>query len=130
MIRRALGWVPRALGHPLNTVVGLALLVYLVVFPLAGIAVSSNSELIGGNFTNAVSYLGASIAAGASVVGLHESRKHRAEDREHRKTEAEHREAERAASARRERHLAQIRAHLAAARHLHAPIDDPKDDPE
>lgn len=75
---RWLGWVPRALGHPLNTLAGFALLAYLVVLPLAGVAVSTDSELIFGNLTNVVSYVGASIAAGASVVNLHEHRAHRA----------------------------------------------------
>jgi hypothetical protein len=69
--------IPHWLGSKVNTLIGLALFVFLVALPLIGIHVSDHAELIGGNFTNVAGYLGASIAAGASVVNLHEGRSHR-----------------------------------------------------
>jgi hypothetical protein len=108
--RRALGWVPRALGHPLNVALGLVLLVVLVVLPLAGVNLSTGAQLVGGNFMNAISYLGASIAAGASVTHLVEGRKHRADERKHREQQT--------------RHLTAIRAHLTAGRPAQPPRGD------
>lgn len=119
--------IERLLASRTNRLLALGLFAYLVVLPLAGVHVSTGAELVGGNFVGVVGYLAASIAAGASVVDLHEGRRHRRAEAEHRRLEVEHREAERLASARHERHLAQIRAHLAAARHLHH--DPEKDTP-
>ena len=69
--------VPAWLGSKPNIVLGLALIVGLVLLPLLGVPVSDHIALVGGNWMNGVGYLGASIAAGASVVNLHEGRKHR-----------------------------------------------------
>ncbi len=41
--------------------------VFLVVLPLIGVHVSARAELIGGNYTNVTSDLGACIAAGLTV---------------------------------------------------------------
>ncbi len=41
--------------------------VYLVLLPLFGVNVSAKAELIGGNYTNVTSDLGACIAAGLTV---------------------------------------------------------------
>ena len=38
--------------------------IYLIVLPILGLHVSANSELIGGNYTNVTSDIGACIAAG------------------------------------------------------------------
>lgn len=69
--------IPRWLGSKTNIAIGLVLLVVLVLLPLLGVPVPDHFELLGGNWTNCVGYVGASIAAGASVVNLHEGRKHR-----------------------------------------------------
>ena len=78
--------IPRFLGSPVNTALALGLLVFLVVLPLTGVQVPVAAELVGGNYTNVVGYLAASIAAGASVAGagaaaanLREGRRHRDE---------------------------------------------------
>lgn len=64
---KTLGLVPRALSSHAH-IVFLALLgVYLVILPLFGVDVSAKSELIGGNYTNVTSDLGACIAAGMTV---------------------------------------------------------------
>ncbi len=44
-----------------------ALGIFLVVLPLIGVNVSARAELIGGNYTNVTSDLGACIAAGLTV---------------------------------------------------------------
>jgi hypothetical protein len=44
-----------------------ALGVFLVLLPLLGVNVSAKAELIGGNYTNVTSDLGACIAAGMTV---------------------------------------------------------------
>ena len=64
LLDRALGLIPRALASHLH-IVGLILLgVVLVVLPLLGVHVSTQVELIGGNYTNTTSDIGACIAAG------------------------------------------------------------------
>jgi hypothetical protein len=62
-----MGAVPRALSSHAH-IIFLALLgIYLVVLPLFGVDVSAKAELIGGNYTNVTSDLGACIAAGMTV---------------------------------------------------------------
>ncbi len=64
---RALGFVPRALSSHAHIIFLAFLGVFLVVLPLVGVDVSSKAELIGGNYTNVTSDLGACIAAGLTV---------------------------------------------------------------
>jgi hypothetical protein len=72
---RALGVIPRALASHVHVVWLLALGVYLIVLPLAGVSVSQKSELIGGNYTNVTSDIGACIAAGGTLKVLGHSRR-------------------------------------------------------
>ncbi len=64
---RILGVVPRALSSHAHILFLGALGVFLVVLPLVGVNVSAKAELIGGNYTNVTSDLGACIAAGLTV---------------------------------------------------------------
>ena len=64
---RILGVVPRALSSHAHILFLIALGVFLVVLPLVGVNVSARAELIGGNYTNVTSDLGACIAAGLTV---------------------------------------------------------------
>jgi hypothetical protein len=64
---KVLAFVPRALSSHAHIIFLGALGVYLVLLPLLGVNVSSKSELIGGNYTNVTSDLGACIAAGLTV---------------------------------------------------------------
>ncbi len=64
---RALALVPRALSSHAHIIFLGALGVYLVLLPLVGVSVSAKTELIGGNYTNVTSDLGACIAAGLTV---------------------------------------------------------------
>lgn len=64
---KILALVPRALSSHAHIIFLGALGIYLVVLPLLGVNVSSKSELIGGNYTNVTSDLGACIAAGLTV---------------------------------------------------------------
>lgn len=64
---KLLALVPRGLSSHAH-IIFLALLgVYLVLLPLFGVDVSAKAELIGGNYTNVTSDLGACIAAGLTV---------------------------------------------------------------
>ena len=72
---RALQWVPRILSSKPHIVWLVALGVYLIVLPLLGIAVSAKSELIGGNYTNVTSDIGACIAAGGTLHLVSQGRK-------------------------------------------------------
>jgi predicted phage tail protein len=76
---RVLNAVPRLLASKVHVVFLFGLGVFLVVLPLVGVAVSAKAELIGGNYTNVTSDLGACIAAGGTV---HLVRRHRAHQRE------------------------------------------------
>ncbi|MHB8319330.1 MAG: hypothetical protein ACYDEP_08920 [Acidimicrobiales bacterium] len=78
-IAKVLGYVPRALSSKPHIVFLGALGIYLVVLPLAGIHVSAFSELVGGNYTNVTSDLGACIAAGGTVHLISKNREHRRE---------------------------------------------------
>jgi hypothetical protein len=64
---KLLGLVPRGLSSHAHIIFLAALGIYLVLLPLVGVNVSSKSELIGGNYTNVTSDLGARIAAGLTV---------------------------------------------------------------
>jgi hypothetical protein len=76
-IDRILQWVPRILASKPHVLVLMGLGVYLIVLPLLGITVSSNAELIGGNYTNVTSDIGACIAAGGTLHLVAQSRKRR-----------------------------------------------------
>jgi hypothetical protein len=81
-IDRALQWFPRILSSKPH-IIFLALLgVYLVLLPLFGIVVSAKSELIGGNYTNVTSDIGACIAAGGTLHLINQSRKRQKLDAE------------------------------------------------
>jgi hypothetical protein len=64
---RILAFVPRALSSHAHIIFLAILGVYLVIVPLLGVDVSAKAELIGGNYTNVTSDLGACIAAGMTV---------------------------------------------------------------
>ena len=64
---RVLALVPRALSSHAHIIFLTVLGVYLVLLPLFGVDVSARAELIGGNYTNVTSDLGACIAAGLTV---------------------------------------------------------------
>jgi hypothetical protein len=74
---KILQWVPRILSSKPHVLILVALGVYLIVMPLFGFAVSSNAELIGGNYTNVTSDIGACIAAGGTLHLVSQSRKRR-----------------------------------------------------
>jgi hypothetical protein len=74
-LERLLGLVPRALSSHAHVVLLALLGVYLVVLPLFGIDVSAKAELIGGNYTNVTSDIGACIAAGMTVHLVKRDRK-------------------------------------------------------
>jgi hypothetical protein len=76
-IETVLGYIPRALASHVHVVWLLALGVYLIVLPLLGVNVSAKTELIGGNYTNVTSDIGACIAAGGTLTVLHHIRKRR-----------------------------------------------------
>jgi len=72
---RALQYVPRALSSKVHVLLLIALGLYLVVLPLLGINVSAHAELIGGNYTNVTSDVGACIAAGGTLHIVRQNRK-------------------------------------------------------
>lgn len=72
---RALQWVPRILSSKPHIVWLVLLGLYLIVLPLLGIAVSAKAELIGGNYTNVTSDIGACIAAGGTLHLVNQARK-------------------------------------------------------
>lgn len=76
---RALNAVPRLLASKPHVVLLFALGIFLVLLPLVGVHVSAKAELIGGNYTNVTSDLGACIAAGGTV---HLVRRHREHQRQ------------------------------------------------
>ena len=76
-IDRILQWVPRLLSSKPHVIVLLGLGIYLIVLPLVGVKVSSNAELIGGNYTNVTSDIGACIAAGGTLTLVGQSRRRR-----------------------------------------------------
>jgi hypothetical protein len=64
---KILAFVPRGLSSHAHIIFLAALGIYLVLLPLIGVNVSAKAELIGGNYTNVTSDLGACIAAGLTV---------------------------------------------------------------
>ena len=76
-IDRALQWVPRILSSKPHVIVLMGLGIYLIVLPILGVTVSSNAELIGGNYTNVTSDIGACIAAGGTLHLISQNRKRR-----------------------------------------------------
>ena len=76
-IDKILQWVPRVLSSKPHVVVLMGLGVYLIVLPIIGVHVSANAELIGGNYTNVTSDIGACIAAGGTLHLVAQSRKRR-----------------------------------------------------
>ncbi len=77
LLDRALKWVPRILSSKPHVIVLMLLGVYLIILPLAGVKVSAQSELIGGNYTNVTSDIGACIAAGGTLHLVNQARKRR-----------------------------------------------------
>lgn len=68
VLRRILSAIPPALSSRLHIAGLLSLGAWLVALPLVGIAhPSTYTQLIGGNYTNIISALGAAIAAGTTV---------------------------------------------------------------
>lgn len=74
---RILQWVPRLLSSKPHVLVLMALGIYLIALPLFGVRVSANAELIGGNYTNVTSDIGACIAAGGTLHLVNQNRKRR-----------------------------------------------------
>lgn len=81
-IDRILQWVPRVLSSKPHVLLLMGLGVYLIVLPILGVTVSSNAELIGGNYTNVTSDIGACIAAGGTLHLVAQGRKRRKIDEE------------------------------------------------
>lgn len=79
---KILAFVPRALSSHAHIIFLTGLGVYLVLLPLFGVDVSSKAELIGGNYTNVTSDLGAGIAAGLTVHLVRRDRRRSQELRE------------------------------------------------
>jgi hypothetical protein len=64
---KVLAFVPRVLSSHAHIIFLAGLGIFLVLLPLLGVNVSARAELIGGNYTNVTSDLGACIAAGLTV---------------------------------------------------------------
>lgn len=79
---RILQWVPRLLSSKPHVLLLMGLGVYLIALPILGVTVSSNAELIGGNYTNVTSDIGACIAAGGTLHLVAQGRKRRKIDEE------------------------------------------------
>jgi hypothetical protein len=79
---RILQYVPRALSSHLHIVFLLGLGLYLIVLPILGVKVSSFAELVGGNYTNITSDLGACIAAGGTLHLVSRNREDRSQTRD------------------------------------------------
>ena len=76
-VDRILQWVPRVLSSKPHVLLLMGLGVYLVLLPILGVTVSSTAELIGGNYTNVTSDIGACIAAGGTLHLVAQGRKRR-----------------------------------------------------
>jgi hypothetical protein len=74
---RSLQWVPRILSSKPHVILLMVLGIYLIVLPLVGVRVSASAELIGGNYTNVTSDIGACIAAGGTLHLINQMRKRR-----------------------------------------------------
>jgi hypothetical protein len=80
---RILRWVPRILSSKPHVILLMGLGIYLIILPLVGVAVSAKAMLIGGNYTNVTSDIGACIAAGGTLhlVGANRRRRRIEEER-------------------------------------------------
>jgi len=76
---RALALVPRMLASKPHIIFLGLLGVYLVILPLCSVHVSAFAELVGGNYTNVTSDLGACIAAGGTIHLIRSHKQHRTE---------------------------------------------------
>ena len=76
-VDKILMWVPRILSSKPHVIVLIGLGIYLIVLPILGVRVSANSELVGGNYTNVTSDIGACIAAGGTLHLVKQSRQRR-----------------------------------------------------
>lgn len=74
-LEKALAGVPALLSSHLHILWLLGLGFYLIVLPLCGVHVPQSAELIGGNYTNVTSDIGACIAAGGTVHLVAQGRK-------------------------------------------------------
>jgi hypothetical protein len=74
-LERILGYVPRFLASHAHVIWLMGLGIYLIVLPLLGVDVSAKAELIGGNYTNVTSDIGACIAAGGTLTLVRRQRK-------------------------------------------------------
>jgi hypothetical protein len=79
---QTLQWIPRILSSKPHVIILIGLGIYLIVLPLTGVRVGPGAELIGGNYTNVTSDIGASIAAGGTLHLVGESRRRRKIDEE------------------------------------------------
>jgi hypothetical protein len=80
-LAHVLSLIPRALSSKAHVLLLIGLGVFLVVLPLVGVAVSAQAELIGGNYTNVTSDIGACIAAGGTLHLVRQGhRRHRLEE--------------------------------------------------
>jgi hypothetical protein len=79
---RVLKWVPRILSSKPHIVALILLGIYLIVLPVVGVAVSARAELIGGNYTNVTSDIGACIAAGGTLHLVNQGRRRQKLDAE------------------------------------------------
>jgi hypothetical protein len=77
-----LQWIPRILSSKPHIIALMGLGTYLILLPLLGVTVSANAELIGGNYTNVTSDIGACIAAGGTLHLINQSRKRRKAEEE------------------------------------------------
>lgn len=90
-LEAALGYVPRFLASHVHVIWLMALGVYLIVLPLCGVDVSAKAELIGGNYTNVTSDIGACIAAGGTLTLVkHQKKQARAAELRAKTAEATH----------------------------------------
>lgn len=74
---RALQWVPRILSSKPHVILLMGLGIYLILLPLLGVRVSADAELVGGNYTNVTSDIGACIAAGGTLHLIRQGRRRR-----------------------------------------------------
>jgi predicted phage tail protein len=78
-LMKALSVVPGALSSKPHIIFLVLLGVYLVLLPLFQVHVSAFAELVGGNYTNVTSDLGACIAAGGTIHVMRSHKAHRQE---------------------------------------------------
>jgi len=91
-LEQILQYVPRIISSKPHVIFLIGLGIYLIVLPLLGVAVSAKTELIGGNYTNVTSDIGACIAAGGTLHLIRQgSRRRRIEDERLRLTSEIHR---------------------------------------